>query len=264
MADNGLDGDQPVIGLAFDGTGYGTDGAIWGGEFLVADYLNFQRYFHLKYFPLPGGDATIKHPARTALALLWSLGMEWDGWLAPVKDVCQEERLALRIQLEQSLNTFPTSSFGRLFDAVASLAAIRQKVNYEAQAAIEFEVAVDPSESGEYRFEITDGLVDVGECIRALVNDIRAGVAIPILSARFHNGVAELSRQVCVEIRHQTGIKQVALSGGVWQNMALISRVTRSLHKDGFTVYLHRQTPPNDGGISLGQAVIGAARINLL
>ncbi len=148
MADNGLDGSHPVIGLAFDGTGYGDDGAIWGGEFLVADYSGYQRPYHLDYFPLPGGDAAIKRPARTALALLWQSGMDWDDRLAPVQDLCFEERQALRIQLERGLNTPRTSSMGRLFDAVAALAGVRQTVNYEAQAAIEFEAALDPLEFG--------------------------------------------------------------------------------------------------------------------
>jgi hydrogenase maturation protein HypF len=264
MADNGLDGSHPVIGLAFDGTGYGMDGAIWGGEFLVADYKDYQRLFHLAYFPLPGGDSAIKRPARTALALLWSLGMDWDDRLAPVQDMCFEERQALRIQLERGLNTPRTSSLGRLFDAAAALAGVRQKVNYEAQAAIEFEAAIDPSESGAYQFEIQDGVVNVEGCIRDLVANVHAEVSIPVISARFHNGVAELSRQVCEEIRRQTGIYEVALSGGVWQNMSLLVRATRSLQKDGFTIYLHHQVPTNDGGISLGQALVGATQFNLL
>jgi hydrogenase maturation protein HypF len=138
MAEHGLDGLSPVIGLSFDGTGYGEDVAIWGGEFLVADYHSYQRPFHLEYFPLPGGDAAIKQPARTALALLWSLGLERDEGLTPVKELRVEERSVLRDQLEKRINTPLTSSMGRLFDAAAALVGIRQKVNYEGQAAIEF------------------------------------------------------------------------------------------------------------------------------
>ena len=263
MADNGLDGGQPVIGLAFDGTGYGDDGAIWGGEFLVADYAGFERKYHLAYFPLPGGDAAIRRPARIALALLWSLGLDWEDALAPCADLCYEEKMALRIQLERNLNTVRTSSLGRLFDAAAALAGVRQRVNYEAQAAMEFEAAVDPSESGAYRFQVRDETVEVGDAVRALVADVHAGVSIPVIAARFHNGVAELSRQVCSEIRRQTGIGEVALSGGVWQNMVLLDRTTRLLSRDGFIVYLHRQIPANDGGLSLGQALIGAARFDV-
>jgi hydrogenase maturation protein HypF len=263
MADNGLDGSHPVIGLAFDGTGYGDDKAIWGGEILIADYAGYQRPYHLAYFPLPGGDAAIKRPARTALALLWSQGMDWEDRLAPVQDICFEERQALRIQLERGLNTPRTSSLGRLFDAVAALAGVRQVVNYEAQAAIEFEAVLDPSESGAYRFEVRGKVVEVGEVIRGLLADVHSGVSLPVISARFHNGLAELSHQVCAEIRRQTGICEVALSGGVWQNMALLERVTRSLREDGFMVYLHHQVPTNDGGLSLGQALVGAAMFDV-
>ena len=260
MADNGLDGRHPVIGLAFDGTGYGEDGAIWGGEFLLADYAEYQRLYHLSYFPLPGGDAAIRRPARTALALLWSLGLDWEDRLAPVQDLCFEERQALQVQLTHGLNTPRTSSLGRLFDAVAALAGGRQKVNYEAQAAIEFEAALDPSESGTYRFVLNKETVETGEAIRTLLADVNNGVPLPVISARFHNGLADLAHHACVEIRRQTGIREVALSGGVWQNMALLERVTEILQKDGFLVYLHRQVPANDGGISLGQALVGAAR----
>jgi len=258
MADNRLPDRHPVIGLAFDGTGYGDDGAIWGGEFLVADYTSYQRSFHLDYFPLPGGDAAIKRPARTALALLWQLGIDWDDQLAPVNDLCFEERQALRIQLERGLNTPRTSSMGRLFDAAAALAGVRQRVNYEAQAAIEFEAALDPSESGAYLFVIQENVVDVGEAFRGLLADVNSGVSIPKISAHFHNGLVELSRQVCARLRSKTGIGEVVLSGGVWQNMALLERTAHNLRKDGFTVYIHHQIPANDGGLSLGQAMVGA------
>lgn len=260
MADNGLDGSHPVIGLAFDGTGYGDDGAIWGGEFLIADYAGYQRSYHLDYFPLPGGDAAIKRPARTALALLWKLGLDWDEQLVPVNDFCYEDKQALRIQLERGLNTPRTSSMGRLFDAAAALAGLRQEVNYEAQAAIEFEAALDPLETGAYHFALKEKVVDVEEAFQALVVDSISGVSIPIISARFHNGLVEMSRQVCAELRSQTGICEVAMSGGVWQNMTLLERTTANLSEDGFTVYIHRQVPTNDGGLSLGQAMVGASK----
>jgi hydrogenase maturation protein HypF len=258
MADNNLPDHHPIIGLAFDGTGYGDDGAIWGGEFLIADYASYQRSFHLDYFPLPGGDAAIKRPARIALALLWQLGIEWDEQLVPVKDLCFEERQALSIQLEHGLNTPRTSSMGRLFDAAAALAGVRQRVNYEAQAAIEFEAALDPMESGAYLFVIRENLVDFSEAFRGLLADISFGISIPRISARFHNGLVELSRQVCARMRSTTGIDEVALSGGVWQNMALLERTVQSLRKDGFNVLFHHQIPANDGGLSLGQAMVGA------
>ena len=261
MADNGLSGERAVIGVSLDGTGYGPDGAIWGGEFLVADYAGFQRPFHLAYFPLPGGDAAIRRPARTALALLWSLGMEWEDWLAPSVELCAEDRTALHTQLEHKLNTVQTSSMGRLFDAAAALAGVRQKVNYEAQAAIEFEAALDPAEAGAYPFALRADEVDVQPALAALLADLRSGAGVPLVSARFHNGVAGLVCQVCAVIRERTGLKEAALSGGVWQNMALLARTVPRLEADGFRVYLHRRVPANDGGLSLGQALVGAVRL---
>jgi hydrogenase maturation protein HypF len=263
MADNGLDGGHPIIGLTFDGTGYGDDGAIWGGEFLVADYAEYQRLFHLDYFPLPGGDVAIKRPARTALALLWHLGLDWNEHVAPVENLCYEERQALRIQLEHGLNSPSTSSIGRLFDAAAALAGVRQIVNYEAQAAIEFEAVVDPQETGAYQFDIRKRVVNVREAIQSLIADVASGVSISKISARFHNGLAEISSKVCVEIRRQTKINEVALSGGVWQNMALLDRTMENLQKDGFVVYIHHQVPTNDGGLSLGQAIVGSTKYGL-
>ena len=261
MAEHGLDGSQPVIGLSFDGTGYGDDGAIWGGEFLIADYKSYQRPFHLQYFPLPGGDASIKKPARTALALLWSLGIEWDEQLASVIEFNQEERNILKIQLDKKINTPLTSSMGRLFDAAAALAGVRQIVNYEGQAAIEFEALADPDEAGSYPFGLNQSEVEVRSGIESLIKDLMTGVHISKISARFHNGLAEMIRMTVRKMNQETGIHTVALSGGVWQNLTLIGRTLSLLHTDGFTVYLHRQVPTNDGGLSLGQAVIAASRL---
>ena len=261
MAEHGLDGSQPVIGVSFDGTGYGEDGAIWGGEFLIADYKSYQRPFHLQYFPLPGGDASIKKPARTALALLWSLGIEWDERLAPVAQFNQEEQKLLHAQLEKKINTPMTSSIGRLFDAAASLAGVRQIVNYEGQAAIEFEALADPDEAGSYPFGLNQNEVEVRSGIEALIKDVRAGIHISKISARFHNGLAETVRMTANQMNRATGIRSVALSGGVWQNFTLIGRTLSLLRTGGFTVYLHRQVPTNDGGLSLGQAVIAASRL---
>ncbi len=261
MADNGMDGSHHVIGAEFDGTGYGEDGAIWGGEFMVADYLGYERKIHLEYFPLPGGDASIKRPARTALALLWSLGFDWDEDLAPVKNLCYEDRMALRVQLERKLNTPLTSSMGRLFDAVASLSGGRQRVNYEAQAAIEFESVMDKSEPGIYHFDIQKGKIDVRPMLEALLLDIHHSTSIPIISARFHNGVAKMVREACIQIRSETGLNEILLSGGVWQNMALLERTINGLREGGFDVKIHHQIPANDGGLSIGQALVGAAKI---
>ena len=261
MAEHGLNGTHPVIGLAFDGTGYGEDGAIWGGEVLIVDYKSYQRKYHLEYFPLPGGDAAIKKPARTALALLWSLGMEWDERLISVAEFSAEDQVVLRTQLERKINTPMTSSMGRLFDAAAALAGVRQKVNYEGQAAIEFEALADETERASYSFGLDQDTVKVRSVVEALIKDVMAGIHISKISARFHNGLAESAREICSKIKLETRIDEVVLSGGVWQNITLLGRTLSLLNKDGFRVYIHREVPTNDGGLSLGQAVIAAARM---
>ncbi len=259
MAEHGLN--EPVIGVSFDGTGYGEDGAIWGGEFLVGDYKSYQRAAHLEYFPLPGGDAAIRKPARTALALLWSLGLEWDERLDSVAEFNAEDLVVLNAQLERRINTPMTSSMGRLFDAAAALAGVRQKVNYEGQAAIEFEALADPAEAGMYAFGVESGLVGVRGVVEALVKDTAAGISIQKISACFHNGLAESVRETVGKISHETGLGSVILSGGVWQNITLLRRTLALLRKDGFKVYIHREAPTNDGGLSLGQAAIAAFRM---
>jgi hydrogenase maturation protein HypF len=261
MAEHGLDATHPIIGVAFDGTGYGEDGAIWGGEILVADYSSYERRLHLGYFPLPGGDAAIKKPARTALALLWSLGLEWDQRLNPVVELTDKDRDILSLQLERKINTPLTSSMGRLFDAAAALAGVRQTVNYEGQAAIEFEALADPAEPGMYPFELDQDQIQAGNALQALIQDVIAQVPASKISARFHNGLAACVLDVCSRIRTEMGIGEVALSGGVWQNITLLGRTLSLLNRQGFRVYLHREVPANDGGLSLGQAVIAATRL---
>jgi len=270
-----------VIGVAFDGTGYGTDGAIWGGEFLLADYHNFQRVAHLAEVPLPGGDAAIRQPWRVALAWLQKCGMGWEAELAPVKAATSSQLAgsdtltAIQHQLTHRINTPSTTSMGRLFDAIAALAGVRQVVNYEAQAAIEIEAMADPLEKGVYPFGITSEeapgnkdpdpnviayIIDPAPLLGSLLTDLKKHMPIPAISARFHNGVAEMVRDVVVTIRHETGVSQVALSGGVWQNTTLLTKTVVLLRSSGFDILLHRQVPPNDGGIALGQAVIGHFR----
>lgn len=262
MAERGLDGSHPVIGVSFDGTGYGTDGRIWGGEFLIADYARFERAAHLEYFPLPGGDAAVRRPSRTALGLLHALGIEWDDALPTHQDLCYEDRTAIRIQLERRLNIPFTSSMGRLFDAAAALAGVRQRVNYEAQAAIEFEALADPDEAGGYDFEFQSPLIRARPAIEQLIADVLAGVSLPVISARFHNGVAEMVKTVCLHLSDQYDLSEVALSGGVWQNITLLRKTLNLLEREGFTVYVHSRVPANDGGLALGQAAIAGYRLN--
>ena len=262
LADNQYDREEPVIGLCYDGTGYGTDGAIWGGEILVGNYAQYHRKYHLKYVPLPGGDISIRIPARMALSHLWANGMEWDNSLPCVSALCMEDKTVLEIQLSKQINTPPTSSMGRLFDAVASLIGVRHKVSYEGQAAIEMEALADPGETGFYPISIGNGLIDPKPLFEAIIVDLHKNTPIHILSARFHNSIVELSINACKSIRRENNINQVALSGGVWQNKVLLENTTKRLIKEQFDVMIHHTVPTNDGGLSLGQALIASKFIN--
>ncbi len=256
MVDHALTGEEPVIGVAFDGTGYGDDGAIWGGEFLLADYSSYKRFAHLAYTPLPGGDAAIRNPGRMALAHLWGADLPWEPGIISVDKLCGEDRLILRSILENKINAPLTSSVGRLFDAAAALAGVRQTVNYEAQAAIEFEALADPHEQSAYPFDFADHQLDPEPMLQALIADQRAGIPISTISAKFHNGLAVSIIEICQQMRTQFGVHTVALSGGVWQNITLLTKTISLLEIQGFNVLIHRQVPTNDGGLSLGQAVI--------
>jgi hydrogenase maturation protein HypF len=264
LAENQHPGDRPVIGLCLDGTGYGDDGAIWGGEILLGDYHQFERRFHLAYVPLPGSDLAIREPWRTALAHLASAGIPWTPDLAPVRYA--EEKGAVYIleqQIEKHVNAPLTSSMGRLFDAVASLIGVRQMVNFEAQAAIELEFMVEQVEEEAYPFAIQDRYLDPTPLFNAIVADLQNGIGLPLIAARFHNSIAELMHRICLQIRSETDINEVALSGGVWQNNTLLINTMSKLRKDRFTIYLHQQVPANDGGISLGQAAIAVHKLNI-
>jgi hydrogenase maturation protein HypF len=258
MTEHALSSDRRRIGVAFDGTGYGEDGAIWGGEFLWADYTAYDRPFHLRYVPLPGGDAAVKQPWRLALAWLMEAGVPWDQALPPVQASDEEARRTLHRMLEQQINTPLTSSVGRLFDAVAALIGLRQVVNYEAQAAMELEAIVDPDVRRGYDFSIGQDVLDPAPAIRAIVGDVREGVPLRKIAAKFHNGLAEAVLEVCRSMRDAYGSNEVVLSGGVWQNKVLLERSLDLLEEAGFDVFIHRQVPANDGGLALGQAAIAA------
>lgn len=258
LADNQYDLEDPVIGLCYDGTGYGTDGAIWGGEILVGNYAHYQRKYHLGYVPLPGGDISIRIPARMALSHLWAYQIDWDNSLPCVSALCMEDKTVLDIQLSRQINTLKTSSMGRLFDAVASLIGVRHKVSYEGQAAIEMEALVDPDESGFYPLSIDDGIIDPKPLFEAIIIDLHENTPTKILSARFHNSIVELSINLCKSIRSEDKINQVALSGGVWQNKVLLENTTKKLKKEQFDVMIHLTVPTNDGGLSLGQALVAS------
>jgi hydrogenase maturation protein HypF len=258
LADNGWNNPEPVIGLCFDGTGLGTDGAIWGGEVLIGGYSGFERAYHLAYCPLPGGDAAVRKPARAALAYLRSAQIDWDPSLPPVAALCAEERTVIGAQIDKRINAPLSSSLGRLFDAVSSLLGVRHIATYEGQAAIELEAIAAPAEAGRYAFAIQASVFDPAPLLAALLADWREGTSLPVLAARFHNSVAHLCLEICQTIRKSQGISTVALSGGVWQNRYLLRRTLDILQAERFTVLIHNRLPPNDGCIALGQALIAA------
>lgn len=249
---------DPVIGFAFDGTGFGPDGTIWGGEVLVADAAHAERVAHLAAVPLPGGDAAIEQPARAALAHLWAAGCAWDQRLPCVSWFAEPERAVVRVQLERRLATVPTSSMGRLFDAVAALAGVRQVVEFEAQAAIELEAVADPDADGSYGFAFADrdGSIDAGPVIREVVRDVLAGEPAGVVSTRFHRAVTAMVLDTARRARRARRLHTSVLTGGVFQNVLLMQGCAASLEADGFEVLRNRLVPTNDGGLALGQAVV--------
>jgi hydrogenase maturation protein HypF len=260
LADNGISG--PAIGVSLDGTGYGPDGRIWGGEFLVADYAGYTRAAHLEYLPLPGGAQAIRRPYRTAIGYLLALGLEESIERSSITEVYAEEIDIIKTQVARGVNTPLTSSMGRLFDAVAALTGIRHVIEYEAQAAIELEMHAGdaPGETGEYPFALVEeedmSIIKLRDLLTAVTGDIKNKTPQAVIAARFHNTIAGMIVKVCKKIAAQTGLKTAALSGGVFQNRLLTGQAARRLESAGLTVYTHRQVPPNDGGISLGQVVI--------
>ncbi|MGC9467197.1 MAG: carbamoyltransferase HypF [Anaerolineae bacterium] len=273
LADNGWCPDQDqVIGVALDGTGYGEDGHIWGGEWFVGDYHGFGRVAQLEYLPLPGGDAAIRHPWRIAVAYLHALGM--DDRL-PLGEFCPADVMRVRTMVDRGLNTPQTSSMGRLFDAVSALVGVCREATYEAQAAMELEQvagcrsAVAPrgdlsSDLAAYPFEIegtsTPYVVRLASFFDAVLADMGRGSPASDISLRFHRTAAAMIETVCCRVRDVTGIDTVALSGGVFQNRLLLALTLPKLAQAGFRVLRHQAVPPNDGGISLGQAAIAAFR----
>jgi hydrogenase maturation protein HypF len=281
MADNGLE--SPVIGVAFDGTGMGADGNIWGGEFLIGDYLSFRRAGHLEYLPLPGGAAAIKKPYRIAIGYILTLIGEnalnavitrgtKQSQLIPIRQVSEVELEVIKRQIERKMNSPLCSSVGRLFDAISALVGIRGEIDYEGQAAVELEMAAhssvsarkldgaisDASQSYPYCILEDKGIkiVRLKDLLSAVIEDLQKGISKGTISVKFHNTVAQMINEMCRSIADDTGIAQVALSGGVFQNRLLLRKTVRLLENSGFQVFTHRQVPCNDGGISLGQAVI--------
>ena len=288
MADNGVE--TAVIGVAFDGTGMGADGNIWGGEFLVADYRDFRRVGHLQYLPLPGGAAAIKRPYRTAIGYILTLLGEGalsaviasgakQSQLASIGQVSEVEIEVIRRQIERKMNSPVSSSMGRLFDAISALVGIRGEIDYEGQAAVELEMAAlctviarpvpsgargldeaitGNNESYPYRIVEDQGIkvVHLRDLLLSVIEDLHHGIPKGRISVKFHTTVAQMINEMCHLIADESGVSQVALSGGVFQNRLLLRKTVGLLESSGFQVFTHRQVPCNDGGISLGQAVI--------
>jgi hydrogenase maturation protein HypF len=270
LADNGLGGGNvagagagDVIGVAFDGTGYGTDGTIWGGEFLTGGLAAMDRAGHLASVPMPGGAAAIRHPWRMAAAYLDAAYP--DG--APELDVIRRNAAqwdAVTAMARRGINAPLTSSAGRLFDAIAAILGVRDSVNYEGQAAIELEQLASAGDHGGYPAAVpvrvpADLVLPGADLVRAVACDLASGTGRDVIAARFHRAVADLITTTCTTLRDRTGLDTVALSGGVFQNQLLLNLVITALEADRFTVLTHSRVPCNDGGISLGQAVIAAA-----
>ena len=273
MAENGLTG--RVIGVAFDGTGYGTDGRIWGGEFLTVDYAGFERQAHLRYVPLPGGDAAVRQPWRSALSWLTEAFPSTPetgtpGWESAcchelLPQVPRRELELVGRMMSRGVNTVLTSSCGRLFDAVAAMIGLRQEITFEGQAAIELETIVGFGIEGSYPFAIIRGRpaqIDMCPAIREIVRDLRNGQSQALIATRFHNTIAALIADVCRRIRESARLNRVCLSGGTFQNKYLLEGAANLLRNLDFEVFLHSRIPPNDGGIALGQAVIANHILN--
>jgi hydrogenase maturation protein HypF len=273
LADNGLE--SSVIGVAFDGTGMGADGNIWGGEFLVADCRSFRRAGHLEYLPLPGGAAAIKRPYRIAIGYILTLLGEnalnaviaseaKQSQLASSGQITEVEVEIIKRQIERKINSPLNSSMGRLFDAMSALLGIKCEIDYEGQAAVELEMAAHEEdyahvqESYPYCIAAEEGVgvVRLGDMLSAVIEDFHQDVSKGMISVKFHNTVAQMIDEMCRLIADATGIEQVALSGGVFQNRLLLRNTVSLLESNGFRVFTHKQVPCNDGGVSLGQAVI--------
>lgn len=261
MAENGIN--ERVIGVALDGTGYGDDGTVWGGEFMVADLSQFRREAHFKHYRMPGGEEAILHPVRMAFSCLYDeMGGDMKHIANLLAGLAHKETTLLETMMERRLQSPLTSSAGRLFDAVSAILGLCDSVTYEGQAAIRLQAAAAP-EAGcreAYGFNFSAGIVDFGDTIRSIVADVEKGEEKGRIAAMFHNTVAEAVVAVCEGVRLSEKVDKAVLSGGVFQNRLLLELVTARLLERGFKVYSHHLLPPNDAGICVGQAVIAITR----
>ncbi|MEA2096578.1 MAG: carbamoyltransferase HypF, partial [Candidatus Cloacimonadota bacterium] len=253
MAEHQLD--EEIIGISYDGTGYGTDGAIWGGEIFIADHTDFSRVFHLNYMPLPGGDAAIKHPVRIAYAYSIAAGTNTEF----LKGISGFERNVIQKQLQNNFNVFQTSSMGRLFDCIAAMLGLFPIITFEAQSAMALEFLCSNesvSDSKPYSFEISKDIINIKPIIREVSKDIQNGVKSKVISKRFHKTIIDFTLTSVQQVSIVSGLNKVVLSGGVMQNGILLNGLIEALTRNNFTVYSPKNLSPNDGSISVGQVMI--------
>jgi hydrogenase maturation protein HypF len=253
MAENKLD--EPVIGISYDGTGYGEDGAIWGGEIFTADYSGFDRKYHLAYMPLPGGDAAVTHPVRIAYAYLSSSGIESDF----LKGISKFEKDVISKQVSNKFNVFQTSSLGRLFDCVSAMLGLFSEISFEAQSAIALEQLCDISSVEKvtpYPYQLSTGEIHIKSLLQAITDDINQDSDMHLIACRFHKTIIEFTLEAVSNIKRETSVDKVVLSGGVMQNLVLFEGLVRELQKKKLSVYYPTQLPCNDGAIALGQVMI--------
>jgi hydrogenase maturation protein HypF len=263
ITDNALDPEEPVIGLMYDGTGYGSNGTIWGGEILVGNCLAFERAFHLQPVPQPGGDLAVREPARMALSYLLAAGYSVDDLkhkLPTLEFLGEERSRVITAQIKDGLNSPLTSSMGRLFDAVSSILGLYQTVSYEAQGAVALERLAVNEISDFYKIIVNGQVINQVLLIHQIMKDLDEGLSLQQISSKFHNAIAQFSLDCLLSLRDQYKINKVVISGGVWQNLYLLKQTWALLKAAGFEVYIHRQVPANDACIALGQVAVALAQ----
>jgi hydrogenase maturation protein HypF len=255
-----------VIGVSFDGTGYGTDGSVWGGEFLLADYSSFKRVGYLTPLPLPGGDQAIRNPWRMTLSYLATFVDGFDDLNLDVvsKRSDKEKEMVLKL-IKSGFNSPLTSSMGRLFDSVSALLGICDQSTYEGQAAMELEMVLERETGDCYPLSYQDQndcvIISPAPLIRKICSDLKTGKPAGYISGKFHNSIISMLVETCIRFRDAWKLNRIALSGGCFQNTYLLSRSIEMLTGEGFEVFYHQKVPPNDGGLALGQALIANERL---
>jgi hydrogenase maturation protein HypF len=248
-----------VIGIAFDGTGFGTDGKIWGGEFLLCDYRGFERAGHLNYVKMAGGDSAVKQPWKMALAYLFKTYRE-EVNTSIFTSIPEKSIKTILTMLKNNINSIETSSMGRFFDAVAALINLKTEVTFEGEAAVHLEAISQHDEEGIYKYDIDSVgetyIINTDNIIKNIIEDIYNSIDKSIIAKRFHNTVIAFTLEMCKLIGNKYGINSVALSGGVFQNEILLKGLHKKLIESNYKVYIHKDIPCNDGGISIGQLVI--------